>query len=99
MSGKIGIKPLALREFNEAISWYERREAGLGARFEAAVNFAFGSITANPERFPRVAQAVRKARVAKFPYSIYFTVGMEAVMVIAVHHGSRDPRRLKRRLN
>jgi plasmid stabilization system protein ParE len=98
MSRKVGFKPLALREFHEAMSWYEQREAGLGVRFEAAVNSAFGSISANPERFPRVAQIVRKAHVVKFPYSIYFTVTTEKIMVLAVHHGRRDPRRLKRRL-
>jgi plasmid stabilization system protein ParE len=98
MSRYVGFKPIALREFKKAISWYEREEPGLGARFETQVNEVLDRLSASPAQFPRVARTVRKARVLDFPYSIYFTESREKIIVIAVHHGSRDPDKLKRRL-
>jgi plasmid stabilization system protein ParE len=98
MSRSIGFKPSAWREFDKAISWYERQEPGLGARFEAEANLLLERVSANPEQFPKVARTVSKARGLNFPYSIYFTISREKIIVIAIHHGSRDPEKLKRRL-
>ena len=98
MSRTIGFKPLARHEFDKDISWYERRESGLGARFEAEVNLVLERVRTNPEQFPQVTRVVRKARVIDFPYSIYFVVAWQKIIVVAVHHGSRDPEKLKRRL-
>ena len=99
MSREIGFKPLARREFDNAIAWYERREPGLGARFEAEVNLVLDRVRTNPEQFPQFDGAVCKARVLNFrPYNIYFIAGQDKIIVIAVHDGRRDPEKLKRRL-
>jgi plasmid stabilization system protein ParE len=99
MSRGIGFKPLARREFDKAKDWYERRESGLGARFESEVNSVLNRVKTSPEQFPQVQGVVRKARVLNFrPYNIYFIEGQDKIIVIAVHDGRRDPEKLKRRL-
>jgi plasmid stabilization system protein ParE len=98
MSRSSGFKPLARREFDKDIAWYERRELGLGARFEAEVNLVLERVRTNPEQFPQVTRIVRKAGVIVFPYSIYILVSRQKIIVVAVHHGSSDPEKLKRRL-
>jgi toxin ParE1/3/4 len=99
VSRDIEFKPLAPREFDQATAGYERREQGLGARFESEVNSVLDRVKTNPEQFPEVPPPVRKARVLNFsPYNIYFMVGPEKIIVIAVHDAGRDPEQLKRRL-
>ena len=99
MSRDIGFKTPARREFDKAIAWYDRREPGLGARFEAAVNSVLDRVKTHPEQFPRVGRAARKARVLNFhAYNIYFFADQDKITVVAVHDGRRDPEKLRRRL-
>jgi hypothetical protein len=41
---------------------------------------------------------VHRARLRKFPYSLFFRVEISALVVIACFHGSRDPQRWERRV-
>ena len=46
----------------------------------------------NPRRFPVVHRGTRRLLLKSFPYSIYYRVQSETVVVLAFFHGSRDPR-------
>jgi len=46
-----------------------------------------------PERFPIALGDIRKARVRRFPYVVYYVVLPEVITVIAIIHGRRDPQR------
>jgi hypothetical protein len=49
-------------------------------------------ITANPFQFPKAKGEVRKARLgATFPYTVYFVVRGDVVLVVAVFHEKRNP--------
>jgi len=52
----------------------------------------------NPGRFPHVTPLVRKARLKRFPYSIYFSEIAGAIQVIAVIYARRDPAWMLKRL-
>ncbi len=94
-----GFKPAALKELDEAISWYERQEPGLGARLEAEIASAVRRIKTNSKEFPLVRPGVRKALIITFPYAIYFTEVTEQITIIRrFHHSARNPARLKPRL-
>jgi len=77
-------------EFDEAVDWYER-QAGLGAKFVAAVRGVLTRITEMPELHPKVHGEIRCAIVTRFPYGIYYRVWTDRVEVVAVFHGRRDP--------
>jgi plasmid stabilization system protein ParE len=44
-----------------------------------------------PFRFPLARGEVRRARVRRFPYIVFFIPESERTIVIAVLHGRRDP--------
>jgi len=93
-------EPEAEREWNEAVDWYEEREAGVGARFNSVVWERLRTLAAQPDRFPLAGRLARKAKIKGWPYSIYFVVNaaLRQIKVVAVWHGKRNPAELRRRL-
>ena len=83
--------PAARLEMIEAQDWYEREVRGLGARFRDEVDFQVNRIAANPQHFPEIMANVRRARLSRFPYGLFFRVLPEAVYVLACFHSSRNP--------
>ena len=93
MIRRVAFRPLADAEVREARQWYEERRCGLGAKFAAAVDEAVTQITENPLAFPCVRGETRRAILRRFPYCLYFRVLRDEVVVLAVVHGRRHPRR------
>jgi plasmid stabilization system protein ParE len=83
--------PAARLEMIAAQDWYERQAQGLGARFRGEVDIQVQRIAATPLQFPEIQADVRRARLRRFPYGLFFRVLPEAVYVIACFHSSRDP--------
>ncbi len=98
MKPRLIIRPEAEAELVEAFDWYERRVPGLGADFLSAVDAALDAILSNPPQHPAVYRTIRRALTPRFPYQVLFVVEQEAVVVIAVFHGARDPRTWQDRL-
>jgi len=59
---------------------------------------ALDRITANPGQFPSVLQDIRRARLQKFPYGLFFRIEHNALIIIACFHASRDPKPWQRRI-
>ena len=51
-------------------------------------------MSANPWQFPVVFKNVHRALLRRFPYSLFFILEDETLLVIACFHASRDPLRL-----
>jgi toxin ParE1/3/4 len=83
--------PAARAEMIAAQEWYEREAEGLGRKFRDEVDFQVGRIAANPLRFPEMLSDVRRARLRRFPYGLFFRLLPDGVYVIACFHSSRDP--------
>ena|SRR5687768_18165608 len=98
MSRVVRFEAAARVEFDEAIEWYERKRPGLGREFDAEVNSVLDRISQQPEHFRFITRTVRKARVRRFPYSIYFAESSNVIGVVAIFHGKRDPAVLRERL-
>jgi len=90
--------PAARAELVEAQDWYESRHRGLGVRFREEVEATVLRLQENPHQFQMVFRDVRRARLRKFPYGLFFRVEIGALVVIACFHGSRDPQRWERRV-
>jgi toxin ParE1/3/4 len=82
----------------EAQDWYEREEQGLGSRYRAEIDHQVNRIAANPLHFPEILGDVRRARLRRFPYSLFFRPLQDAIYVIACFHSSRNPATWKTRL-
>jgi toxin ParE1/3/4 len=81
----------------DAYCWYEERRAGLGAAFLLSVEAAVALIRRFPESHPNVHKDVRRVLTRRFPYGVFYVVERERIVVIAVFHAKRDPRRWQAR--
>ncbi len=82
---------LARLELIEAQDWYEGEVTGLGRRFRNAVDELVERMSSNPRQFPVVYKNIRRALLHRFPYSLFFVVNGETLLIIACFHASRDP--------
>ena len=64
-------RPEVREELDEAYSWYETQQPGLGEDFLECVDEILNRICQIPESFPVVYRDVRRAVVRRFPYVVY----------------------------
>ena len=95
---RVRLKSPADLDYLQALEWYEDRQPGLGREFDAELLALFERIKQNPELFQKETFVVRKARMPRFKYRIYFTVEGDEIGVVAIYHPSRNPETLRRRL-
>ena len=88
----------AREELIEAHDWYEGELTGLGGRFIQAIDFAVDRMSASPRQFPVVFKNARRALLRGFPYSLFFVVDDQAILVMACFHASRNPLHWKKRI-
>jgi plasmid stabilization system protein ParE len=81
----------AFLEYATARRWYEKQRPGLGGDFEAEIERSLLRASASPGRFREVMPGVRRVRVHRFPFSIYFRVRGNLLVVLAVFHTRRNP--------
>lgn len=91
------VRPLAQADIEAAAAWYEEQQSGLGLRFVDAADQVLTRIRATPLQFPAISAAVHRALLHTFPYAIYFRVTEESVVILAVLHLRRDPRKWRTR--
>ena len=89
--------PEAEREMNDAASWYEAQQCGLGKRLLHAIEDAIGRIVLNPEIFQLVDKDVRRCLTRPFPFGVLFRSGPELIEILAVMHLHREPEYWKHR--
>lgn len=100
MKYKLEMRPAAREEFDDAADWYLSEDASLRDSFVKAVDEKLASITHQPELYSLVyGTKIRKAVVNKFPYSVYFSIESNLVIIHAIFHNSRNPMIWHGRLN
>lgn len=93
MTPRFLVRSAAEADLAEAYEWYEERSPGLGSEFLRAVDVTFASIARMPGIFPKLHEDIRRARLRRFPYGVFFIERSGTVSVLAVLHAHRDPRR------
>ncbi len=83
-----------------ALDWYETEVPGngLGQRFVAEVGRVVKRVSEALWQFPLVYKTVRRARLKRFPYSLFFVALAHELLVIACFHGRRHPKRWQSRV-
>ena len=97
MSLRVYFRPEAETDIEEAAIWYEKQRPGLGDEFLDEVRSLCNAISENPAIYPVVHRRARRALIRRFPFGVYFRVEDDQVIVFAVIHGSRHPRRWRQR--
>ena len=84
-------------ELSDSVSFYERRESGLGLEFERAAREAVQTIQADPERHPFDNDGTRRLVMERFPSVIHYIDLPNTIWILAFAHTSRKPGYWRRR--
>ena len=95
MTLEVRLRPEAEQDLADAAAWYELQRRGLGHDLLDEVFAVISSIAETPLMYPDVHRETRRALIRRFPFAVYFRLEAEAIVVVAVMHGSRNPRRWK----
>ena len=88
---KIVFSIYAVRELDDAASFYEKALVGLGKRFRREVRKAVATIAILPAAWPMMDNDVRKYVLHGFPYNILYSVENDHILIIAIAHQRRQP--------
>lgn len=66
----------------QACDFYQSQRDGLGNEFAVEVGLAIAQLLDAPTRWPEVEQGLRKYRLNRFPFAIYYRVELGKTLVI-----------------
>lgn len=98
MTLRIVFRRAARSEFEDAAVRYDERRSGLGEEFMLEIEQAIANAASAPQRLPVVFGDIRRTVARRFPYSVYFRIRSNALVVLAVFHGRRNPAIWQRRV-
>lgn len=84
--------PEARAEARAATEWYRDRSSETARGFADAVAEGLQSIRVHPEAWPIWRGAdVRRRVLRRYPYSIFFVLDRDVVVIVAIAHHKRRP--------
>jgi len=83
--------PAALREVEAAQGWYEERSLFAASAFLRELTTAVQRIRHAPDRYPSAEAGTRRILFDRFPFTIYYRVRHNTLIVVAVAHQKRRP--------
>jgi plasmid stabilization system protein ParE len=94
--------PVRIREeadvdLSDAAIWYEQQRIGLGQEFLDQAQSVLDSLPDHPNLYPVVHNPIRRALLSRFPFGVFYSVEREYILVYAVMHARRHPRRWQER--
>ena len=95
---RVRILPAARAEIEEAAEWYEAARGGLATEFLHEVDAGLSRVVDFPNAWHPLSQRVRRYRLNRFPYGIFYQVRKEEILVVAVAHLHRHPEYWRHRL-
>jgi plasmid stabilization system protein ParE len=98
MAKPISFLPAARKDIAQAYDWYESRKVGLGLDFLVELDRLVERIIKLPQGYERVAAEFRRGILSRFPYSLYYEVMADRLIVYGVFHHSDDPAKWQSRL-
>jgi plasmid stabilization system protein ParE len=85
------ISELASREILDAKEYYNLQQPGLGDRFFELIRESMDHLIVSPRLYPQVSPDLRRIILHKFPYSIYYALLDQSIVVVSVAHQHRKP--------
>jgi plasmid stabilization system protein ParE len=94
---RVRLLPEAEKELLDAAQWYSEQSVGLDYEFMRCIDEATAKLGRTPFMFPVVYRGKRRVLVKRFPYAIIFDVLEDEILIYAIFHFSRNPKRWKQR--
>ncbi len=88
---RLGFHPEARNEAHTATIWYHERSRAAALSFARAVAEGVQSIREHPEAWPIWKGEVRRRVLRRLPYSIFYLIEGELVVIVAVAHHKLRP--------
>jgi plasmid stabilization system protein ParE len=85
-------KPAAAAEVEDAIGWYSQPDINQGAAFVQELERTEAHLRSHPELYQRVEDEIRRAVLRRFPYSLFYVIENDVVLVLACMHQHRNPK-------
>lgn len=98
MPYQLRIRRAAEADIQEAYEYYEECRPGLGQDFILCLEASLDKITKTPDHYPVIHRNIHRILLKRFPFGVFFIVKENTIVVLAVMHGSRSPRRWKVRM-
>ncbi len=96
---KAEFHPAAGEEIVETTAYYDSEVPGLGNGFILEVQRIVGLLQDQPQIGQRVEGDFRRIVLARFPYSLIYSIEPDKIWVVAVAHQRRRPGYWRKRVN
>ena len=91
MSHRLRFLPEVAGDVAAGPRWYEARSPGLGEDFARMVYARSNEISRSPMACAVVVGRYRRGLLRRFPYSVYYVVEGDAILVVGLFHTARRP--------
>ncbi len=90
-------RPAAAADVEDAYTWYEHQQQGLGDAFLEKLQHSVDSIAENPAVFAVLHRDTQRMLMERFPYGVFFRIYENTIVVVACMHTRQHPRRWESR--
>ena len=88
---RVEFHPAARAESEDAQSWYEERSLIAAAVFLRELSDTIRRAADSPARYPKSVAGTRRIMLARFPFTVFYRIHAEVLLVVAVAHQKRKP--------
>ena len=88
---KLEFSELAQKELEDARAYYNLQQEALGEQFKEHIKESVDSIAQFPTLYPKVTEELHRVVVYKFPYSIFYVLLDEKIIIVSIAHQHRKP--------
>lgn len=97
MNYQFELHPEAVYDIEEAFEWYESKRVGLGKALVIELDSVLEKVKRSPYHYQELDFGLRGVLLKRFPYKVIFQLSNTRIIVLAIFHQKRDPRRLTNR--
>ena len=88
---RLEFSELAQTELEDARTYYNLQQEELGERFKEHIKESVDNIAQFPLLYPKVTDELHRVVMHKFPYSIFYVLFDDRIVIVSVAHQHRKP--------
>lgn len=96
----IAYQQRAIKEYEEAASWYKERSTKAAENFDVEVKNKIDILRGEPTRFRKTYKEFREVKLNRYPFNIIYLVDKTKMIVViaSIYHNKRNPKKKYRKL-
>lgn len=79
----------AQKDLDKAVHWYNEKQWSLGSNFVEFMMEKIMRIRKNPEILMFIGPRIQRAKLKKFPYTIFFTKEDNSILILRIRHNKQ----------